>query len=255
MLPEIPTNWRAALGDNDITTAPWYRALDAFLDAELATGREILPARDDIFNALRLTPPESVRVVLLGQDPYPTPGHAHGLCFSVRPDVRPLPRSLTNIFKELRADLGESEPGKIFTMPAHGCLESWARQGVLLLNTVLTVRAGEANSHQKRGWEHFTDRVLAAVNAQPQTVVFVLWGNQAKAKRARVTGAQHRVVESGHPSPLSARYFFGSRCFSAVNRHLALAGRGAIDWRLAGQGGAGISARAEIHAEDCVKVE
>jgi len=232
MLPDLPPAWRAALGD--ITNEPWYRALDAFLDAELAAGRQILPARDDIFNALRLTPPEAVRVVLLGQDPYPTPGHAHGLCFSVRPDVRPLPRSLANIFKELRADPAEAGAGgeKNFPPPAHGCLESWARQGVLMLNTVLTVRAGEANSHQKRGWEIFTGRVLAAMNAQPATIVFVLWGNQAKAKRALITGAQHRVVESGHPSPLSARYFFGSRCFSAVNRHLAAAGRGAIDWRV-----------------------
>ena len=261
MLPEIPANWRAVLGD--ITNEPWYRALDAFLDAEIVAGRQILPARDDIFNALRLTPPASVRVVLLGQDPYPTPGHAHGLCFSVRPDVRPLPRSLTNIFKELRADLGggvrsaecgvrsagsgeggsETDSGgglggELFTLsasppsPPHGCLESWARQGVLMLNTVLTVRAGEANSHQKRGWEIFTDRVLAAVNALPETVVFVLWGNQAKAKRPLITAARHRIVESGHPSPLSARHFFGCRCFSAVNRHLAAAGRGEIDWRI-----------------------
>ena len=230
MLPAIPTNWRKALGN--ISREPWYRELDAFLDAEIAAGRQILPARADIFNALRLTPPESVRVVLLGQDPYPTPGHAHGLCFSVRPDVRPLPRSLANIFKELRADLDENEPEKNFASPSHGCLESWASQGVLMLNTVLTVRAGEANSHQKRGWETFTDRVLAVVNAQSKTVVFVLWGNQAKAKRGLITGAQHRIVESGHPSPLSARYFFGCRCFSAVNRHLAEAGRGEIDWRV-----------------------
>ena len=243
MLPEIPVDWRAVLGG--ITDEPWYRALDAFLDGEVAAGRRILPEREDIFNALRLTPPESVRVVLLGQDPYPTPGHAHGLCFSVRPGVRPLPRSLTNIFKELRADLeaegtggaeGAGKGGEIFTLAAspplspHGCLESWARQGVLMLNTVLTVRAGEANSHQKRGWEIFTDRVLAAVNALPATVVFVLWGNQAKAKRATITAARHRIVESGHPSPLSARYFFGCRCFSAVNRHLAAAGREEIDW-------------------------
>ena len=239
MLPKLPPNWRVALGN--ITAEPWYRALDTFLDAELAAGRQILPSRDNIFNALRLTSPSSVKVVLLGQDPYPTPGHAHGLCFSVRPDVRPLPRSLTNIFKELRADLeaGKEAGGEEnFTLTAtspsseHGCLESWAKQGVLMLNTVLTVRAGEANSHQKRGWEHFTDRVLAAVNAQPATVVFVLWGNQAKAKRPLITAPQHRIVESGHPSPLSARYFFGTRCFSAVNRHLAEAGRGEIDWRV-----------------------
>ncbi|MDF9832252.1 uracil-DNA glycosylase [Ereboglobus sp. PH5-5] len=226
MLPEIPENWRDTLGD--VSQEQWYRGLDAFLDAEIAAGRSILPAREDVFNALRLTPPGGVRVVLLGQDPYPTPGHAHGLCFSVRPDVRPLPRSLNNVFKELRSDLG----GENFQPPAHGCLESWARQGVLMLNTVLTVRAREANSHQKRGWEIFTDRVIAAVNAMPETVVFVLWGNQARAKRKAITGAQHRIVESAHPSPLSARLFFGCRCFSAVNRHLVEAGRPAIDWCL-----------------------
>ncbi len=226
MLPEIPTNWRGALGD--VSRERWYRALDAFLDGEVAAGHRILPVRENVFNALRFTPPAAVRVVLLGQDPYPTPGHAHGLCFSVRPDVRPLPRSLNNIYKELRADLG----GAAFPMPAHGCLESWARQGVLMLNTVMTVRAGEANSHQRRGWEVFTDRVIAAVDALPETVVFVLWGNQARAKRKLVTGAQHRIVETAHPSPLSARLFFGCRCFSAVNRHLVEAGRGEIDWRV-----------------------
>lgn len=226
MLPELPQNWRAALGG--VSQEPSYRALDAFLDGEVAAGHRILPARENVFNALRFTRPASVKVMLLGQDPYPTPGHAHGLCFSVRPDVRPLPRSLNNIYKELRADLGDAA----FPMPAHGCLESWARQGVLMLNTVMTVRAGEANSHQRRGWEVFTDRVIAAVDALPETVVFVLWGNQARAKRKLVTGAQHRIVETAHPSPLSARLFFGCRCFSAVNRHLADAGRGAIDWRV-----------------------
>lgn len=226
MLAEIPKKWRDVLGD--VSREPWYQELDAFLDREIAAGREILPVREDVFNALRFTEPDAARVVLLGQDPYPTPGHAHGLCFSVRPDVRPLPRSLRNIYKELLADLG----GDNFAAPAHGCLESWARQGVLMLNTVLTVRAGEANSHQRRGWEIFTDRVIAAVNAMPRTVVFVLWGGQARSKRGLITGAQHRVVESAHPSPLSARLFFGCRCFSEVNRHLAGAGRGVIDWRL-----------------------
>jgi uracil-DNA glycosylase len=239
MLHEIPVKWRGVLGG--VPGERWYRELDAFLDGEIAAGREVLPAREDVFNALRFTEPDAVRVVLLGQDPYPTPGHAHGLCFSVRPDVRPLPRSLKNIYKELGADLG----GDNFATPAHGCLESWARQGVLMLNTVLTVRAGEANSHQRRGWEIFTDRVIAAVNAMPGRVVFVLWGGQARAKRGVITGAQHRIVESAHPSPLSARLFFGCRCFSEVNRHLAEAGRGGIDWRVpdlpvaGGAGGAG----------------
>lgn len=230
MLPDIPTNWRAVLGD--VSREAWWRDLDVFLDAEEAAGRTVLPARGEIFNALHFTPPESVRVVLLGQDPYPTPGHAHGLCFSVRPDVRPLPRSLGNIFKELRADLGADN----FETPAHGCLESWARQGVLMLNTVLTVRAGEANSHRKQGWEIFTDRVIAAVNALPRRVVFVLWGNQARARREVITGAHHRIVESAHPSPLSARLFFGCRCFSEVNKLLTEAGRGEIDWRVPAAG-------------------
>ncbi|MDR0902728.1 MAG: uracil-DNA glycosylase, partial [Opitutaceae bacterium] len=201
------------------------RELNAFLDAEVAAGREILPARGDIFNALRLTPPDAVRVVLLGQDPYPTPGHAHGLCFSVRMDARPIPRSLRNIYQELHADTG-------IAPAAHGCLESWARNGILLLNTVLTVRAGEANSHKGRGWEQFTDRVLEAVNAGAEPVVFVLWGRQAQARRALVTDARHRVVECAHPSPLSARLFRGCRCFSEVNRLLAAAGREPVDWRL-----------------------
>lgn len=226
MPPDIPTSWRAALGD--FSQEAWWRDLGAFLDAEAAAGREALPARGEIFNALRHTPPESVRVVLLGQDPYPTPGHAHGLCFSVRPDVRPLPRSLGNIYKELRADLGADN----FETPAHGCLESWARQGVLMLNTVLTVRAGAANSHRKRGWEIFTERVIATVDALPRRVVFMLWGNQARARRGAITGAHHRIVENAHPSPLSARLFFGCRCFSAVNKLLAEAGRGQIDWRV-----------------------
>ena len=248
MLPEIPESWRGALGD--VGREEWYVALDRFLDDEAAAaarearegGRElrILPERDEIFNALRLTAPGAVRVVLLGQDPYPTPGHAHGLCFSVKPGVRPLPRSLGNIFKELRADLGAGagEGGSGGTpampMPTHGCLENWARQGVLMLNTVLTVRAGEANSHRNRGWEIFTGRVLAAVNALPLRVVFVLWGNQARATRGVITGAHHRIVESAHPSPLSARRFFGCRCFSAANRHLREAGRGEIDWLATG---------------------
>jgi uracil-DNA glycosylase len=223
MLPAFPPPWRKLL--RDVTRQPWWRELDTFLDAETAAGREILPARADIFNALRLTPPDAVKVVLLGQDPYPTPGHAHGLCFSVPADARPLPRSLRNIYRELHADLGIEPAG-------HGCLESWARNGILMLNTVLTVRAGEANSHKDRGWENFTARVLETVNAGPAPVVFVLWGRQAQARRALVTGPRHRVVECAHPSPLSARLFSGCRCFSTVNRLLAAAGREPVDWRL-----------------------
>ncbi|MDR0353391.1 MAG: uracil-DNA glycosylase [Opitutaceae bacterium] len=223
MLPKLPSSWRERL--HDVTGQTWWRELDAFLDTEEAAGREILPARKDIFNALRLTPPDTVKVVLLGQDPYPTPGHAHGLCFSVPTDVQPLPRSLRNIYRELHTDLGLPPAG-------HGCLETWARHGILMLNTVLTVRAGEANSHKNRGWETFTDRVLETINTAPRPAVFVLWGRQAQTKRARVTNPLHRVVECAHPSPLSARLFFGCRCFSTVNRLLAEAGREPVDWRL-----------------------
>jgi len=136
-----------------------------------------------------------------------------------------VPRSLQNIYKELRADVG-------FEVPSHGCLEAWARQGMLMLNTVLTLRASEAFSHRDKGWENFTDRIIAIVNAKPTSVVFVLWGKAAQAKRSLITGAHHRVVECGHPSPLSARYFLGSRCFSQINAHLATAGLSPMDWSL-----------------------
>jgi uracil-DNA glycosylase len=223
MIPEIPESWREALAAE--TEKPYFRMLDEFLDGEMAAGAQILPGRGDMFAALRLTGPAAVKVVVLGQDPYPTHGHAHGLCFSVRADVNPLPGSLRNIYKELAADVG-------FVPPGHGCLEAWANQGVLLLNTVLTVRAGEAASHQKRGWEIFTDRILDAVNAKNERVVFVLWGRHAQQKRERVTNPAHSVVMCAHPSPLSARLFLGCRCFSQVNRLLVEAGRTPIVWQL-----------------------
>lgn len=223
MLPPIPPGWKPHLEAE--THLPYYANLDAFLDRELASGHPILPAGPDIFNALRSTPYSAVKVLLLGQDPYPTPGHAHGLCFSVRPDVRPLPGSLRNIYRELRDDLG-------IAPPSHGCLESWTRQGVLLLNTVLTVRAGEANSHQRRGWETFTDRILDRLDERPTPVVFLLWGRSAQKKRARITASHHRVIECAHPSPLSARLFLGCRCFSATNRLLAEDGQSPVDWRI-----------------------
>jgi uracil-DNA glycosylase len=223
MIPEIPEAWREDLGDE--TRKPYFKELDDFLDAEMSGDQRVLPGRDDIFAALRLTSPGAVKVVLLGQDPYPTAGHAHGLCFSVRPDVRPIPGSLRNIYKELVADVG-------FVPPGHGCLAAWANQGVLLLNTVLTVREGAANSHQKRGWEEFTDRVIDVVNAKNQRVVFVLWGRNAQQKRVRLTNTTHAVVECAHPSPLSARLFLGCRCFSKINQLLVEGGRGPIVWQL-----------------------
>ena len=223
LLPPLPSDWEPLLrGERSLS---YFRELESFLAAEIAAKAVVLPALPDVFHALQETPPGAVKVVLLGQDPYPTPGHAHGLCFSVRPDVRPLPGSLRNIYKELRDDLG-------IPPAAHGCLESWARQGVLLLNTVLTVRAGEANAHRKRGWELFTDAILDRVDALPHRVVFLLWGRPAQAKRIRIRNAHHRVIECAHPSPLSARLFLGCRCFSATNRLLEEAGISPVDWRI-----------------------
>ncbi len=220
MLPEIPLAWREILASATQDTT--YRDLDAFLDQEVAEGKQILPPREQIFAALELCPPEAVRVVLLGQDPYPTPGDAHGLCFSVQ-HGRPLPRSLRNIYKELHDDLG-------IPPPPHGNLEHWARQGILLLNTVLTVRAGEANSHRKKGWEAFTDSIIRHLSAQSRPVAFLLWGNAAQTKRKLITRPQHPIVACAHPSPLSARLFFGSRCFSKVNRKLEEVGNEGVIW-------------------------
>jgi len=225
MLPPIPKGWRKVLAAEP--SQPYFHELVSFLESELAAGRMVLPDLGLVFRALELTPYRAVRVVLLGQDPYPTPGHAHGLCFSVRPEVRPLPGSLRNIYRELRDDLG-------ITTPEHGNLESWARHGVLLLNTVLTVRAGEANSHRNRGWEPFTDQVLVALDQRSDPVVFLLWGQSAQKKRDRIRNSRHRVIEAAHPSPLSARRFLGCRCFSAVNRALAELGQEPVDWRLPG---------------------
>jgi len=207
------------------TRKPYYRALDAFLEKELAAGQTILPSRRDIFNALASTSYDQVRVLLVGQDPYPTPGHAHGLCFSVQPTVRPLPFSLRNIFRELQDDIG-------CRIPNNGYLVPWARQGVFMLNTVLTVRAHKANSHQGRGWERFTDRLIELVAAKPTRVIFVLWGREAQKKRILITQPHHIVVACAHPSPLSVRKFFGCLCFSHINRELADAGMAPIDWQI-----------------------
>lgn len=223
MLPFIPVSWQSLL--NAETRKPYYRALDNFLEHEVASGKSILPTSEDIFHALAATSYDDVRVLLVGQDPYPTPGHAHGLCFSVQPTVRPLPFSLRNIYRELHDDLG-------CTVPNNGCLEPWARQGVLLLNTVLTVRARQANSHQGRGWELFTDRIIELVAEKQTRVVFVLWGRQAQKKRDLITQSHHSVIEAAHPSPLSVRKFFGCRCFSRINRDLIDAGLPPIDWQI-----------------------
>jgi uracil-DNA glycosylase len=203
---------------------PYWPELQQFVAAERAA-HPVYPAHDEVFAALHLTPYEQVKVLILGQDPYHGPGQAHGLCFSVRPGV-PTPPSLQNILKELHADLGIDPPD-------HGCLEAWARQGVLLLNATLTVRARQAASHQGKGWETFTDEVIRAVNAKPERVVFILWGGSARKKKGLVDTSRHVVIESPHPSPLSAHNgFFGSRPFSRANEALVAAGREPIDWRL-----------------------
>lgn len=203
---------------------PYWRELQRFVHTERGNG-VVFPAPDEVFAAFHLTPYREVKVLILGQDPYHGPGQAHGLCFSVRQGVE-IPPSLRNIHAELHADLG-IEP------PAHGNLERWARQGVLLLNATLTVRAHRAGSHQGRGWETFTDEVIRAVAAKQERVVFVLWGAYAGRKKALIDTSRHHVVESAHPSPLSAhRGFFGSRPFSRANRALEEAGREPVDWRL-----------------------
>jgi uracil-DNA glycosylase len=224
-------------GDNDdVTTTDWnpvlrgefakpyWKPLQQFVADERAR-HTVYPPADDVFAALHLTPYADTRVVILGQDPYHGPRQAHGLCFSVQPGVD-VPPSLSNIFKELQADLGITPPG-------HGHLVAWARQGVLLLNTTLTVRAGQAASHQGKGWELFTDEVLKAVNAKSHRVVFLLWGASARRKKAIIDLDRHVVLESAHPSPLSAHNgFFGSRPFSRTDAALEQAGLTPIDWRL-----------------------
>jgi len=199
-------------------------ALRDFLRAEKDQGKVILPHSSLWFNALNTTSPDQVKVVILGQDPYPTPGHAHGLCFSVLPDVKPIPKSLINIYKELKDDLGIDNQ--------NGHLQSWAEQGVLLLNSVLTVISGQANSHQGQGWEEFTDAVINELNQQTRPIAFVLWGAYAQKKGAIINTEKHFVLRSPHPSPLSAyRGFFGSKPFSQINQFLKQQNQQEIDWR------------------------
>ena len=203
---------------------PYYKELREFLKREYATTR-IYPDMYDIYNALHLTSFSKVKVVLLGQDPYHGPNQAHGLSFSVKPGV-PQPPSLKNIFLELQNDLG-------CPIPNHGYLVKWAEQGVLLLNTVLTVRAGQAHSHKGKGWEIFTDRVIEVLNQKEHPVVYLLWGSAAQSKEALIDKSKHFIIKSPHPSPLSAhRGFFGSKPFSKTNQILQELGLGEIDWRI-----------------------
>jgi uracil-DNA glycosylase len=203
---------------------PYWTDLQSFVAAERQRA-PVYPPHDEVFACLHLTPYADTRVLILGQDPYHGQGQAHGLCFSVRRGV-PVPPSLVNIYAELRDDLG-------IDTPDHGNLETWARQGVLLLNTTLTVRGGQAASHQGKGWETFTDEVIRSVDAKDHPVVFILWGSHARRKKALIDSHRHTVIESAHPSPLSARNgFFGSRPFSRANAALEAAGLAPIDWRL-----------------------
>lgn len=218
----MPSQWNIALHAE--LEKPYWHSLQQFVSDE----RErfaVYPPHADVFNALHLTPFDEVRVVILGQDPYHGPNQAHGLAFSVRRDVA-IPPSLANIFKELHADLG-------IPAPNHGCLESWSMQGVLLLNATLTVRAGNAASHHGKGWEIFTDSIIRTLGESQRPIVFVLWGNFARHKRRLITQPHHQVIESAHPSPLSAHAgFIGSRPFSAVNSALTSFGSTPINWSI-----------------------
>lgn len=223
MAPTLPASWKPALGSE--LKQPYYEKLQLFVDTERKT-HTIYPPEGDEYNAFKYTPYDKVSVFLLGQDPYHGAGQAHGLCFSVQPHVKRLPPSLINIYKEMHADVGTQTPN-------NGYLVSWAEQGILMLNAVLTVRAGEANSHKGKGWEKFTDAAIKAVNEKPDPVVFVLWGGYAQKKASLIDTSRHTIIQSAHPSPLSAHNgFFGSRPFSKINAALAQAHKPEIDWQI-----------------------
>ena len=218
------TTWQEALGPQK--EAEYFTRLLARVESEREAGKVIYPPQQDVFNALRYTPLESVKVVILGQDPYHGPNQAHGLCFSVLPGVK-TPPSLVNIYKELAADING------FVIPKHGTLTSWAEQGVLLLNTVLTVEQGKAHSHAKWGWETFTDAVIDAVNRHQQGVVFLLWGSHAQKKGKHIDTSKHHVLSAPHPSPLSAhRGFLGCKHFSQTNQLLSSQNKSPINWQV-----------------------
>ncbi len=219
----LESSWQQALGSE--LEKDYMRCLFQFLDGELRQGKLIFPSAEKVFAAFDATPLKTVKVVILGQDPYHGQGQAQGLCFSVRPGTA-VPPSLKNIFKELTSDLG-------LVAPAHGCLNDWAQQGVLLLNSVLTVEAGKAASHQGKGWEVFTDKIIAYLNSELANVVFMLWGNYAQRKGVMINREKHLVLTSPHPSPLSAsRGFFGNQHFSKANTYLLKHGIAALDWQL-----------------------
>jgi uracil-DNA glycosylase len=224
LFDQIPASWKPVLETE--FQQPYIQKLEAFLETERAA-HTVFPAAADVFNALEYTPFDRVRVLIVGQDPYHDDGQAHGLAFSVRPGVK-IPPSLVNIFKELEADLGVPRS-------KNGYLEPWARQGVLLLNTSLTVRAHEAGSHKSKGWERLTDAIIRAVSSKTERVVFVLWGKPAQKKLELIDSNRHVVIQSAHPSPLSASNgFFGSRPFSQIDAALREFGQSVINWRLDG---------------------
>lgn len=218
----IANDWLPAIGAE--FKKPYYKELYNFVREEYNT-KQIFPKADDIFNAFHLTPLSEVKVVILGQDPYHNVGQAHGLSFSVQPGIE-IPPSLVNIYKEMYDDIGTY-------IPDNGCLTKWAEQGVLLLNTVLTVRAHQAASHAGHGWEQFTDAVISAVNREDRPIVFMLWGSPARKKKAMLDNPKHLILEAPHPSPLSVyRGFFGSRPFSKANEFLKKNGVKEIDWQI-----------------------
>ena len=221
-MPQIPQGWRSVLGAE--TSKPYYQKLMAFVDAERAK-YSVYPPEPDTFSALKITPFADVNVLLLGQDPYHDENQAHGLCFSVRPGT-PQPPSLHNIFKELHDDVG-------CRIPNNGYLVPWAKQGILMLNAVLTVRAHQPNSHKGKGWETFTDTIIQALGVKESPVVFMLWGAYAQKKTALIDTRKHVIIQAAHPSPLSAhKGFFGSRVFSRTNQALSKIGKAQIDWQI-----------------------
>ncbi|WP_090832862.1 MULTISPECIES: uracil-DNA glycosylase [unclassified Bacillus (in: firmicutes)] len=219
-MDQLKNTWYSLLKEE--AEKDYFKKLETFLEEEYKT-KTIFPAKEDIFHALNLTDYEKVKAVIIGQDPYHGEGQAHGLSFSVKRDIK-IPPSLRNIYKELHTDTG-------IEIPKHGNLEKWAEEGVLLLNTVLTVREGQANSHKGMGWEKFTDRVISLLNERETPVVFILWGRPAQKKLEIIDQSRHRIILGVHPSPLSAsRGFFGSRPFSQTNQYLREMGRDEIDW-------------------------
>jgi uracil-DNA glycosylase len=221
MQPRLPPSWKAVLANE--FNKPYFQRLQEYVASERKM-HTVYPPEADVYNAFQYTPYDEVKILLLGQDPYHGEGQAHGLCFSVRPGVKP-PPSLKNIFKELHNDLG-------CKIPNNGCLIPWAKQGVMLLNAVLTVRAHEPNSHKDKGWETFTDAAIRALATRPDPVVFMLWGACAQKKKNLIDGGGNVVLTAAHPSPLSASKFFGSKPFSAANRALEKMDKEPIDWQI-----------------------